>query len=159
MKTMLRKLFILLPMLALPACGQFTGTSSGPFGQSGADRGEPAAVAQVADGQTPRPVTRPAAEGDDMAAAAAGAPVTSGQALGETLAGLGAPTDTGLWLRTGLVTQVMQGRVEAPDGTTALVELRPSGAPAGAGSQLSLDGFRALGVPLTQLVRLRVTAR
>ncbi|WP_439560521.1 D-galactarate dehydratase [Roseinatronobacter sp.] len=156
MKTLLRKLFILLPVLALPACGQFTG----PFGQSAPERGEPAAVAQVADGQTPRPVTRP--DGDSQGADAPAAPlgpVASGQVLGDTLAGLGAPTDTGLWLRTGLVTQVMQGRVRAPDGTTAMVELRPSGAPAGAGSQLSLDGFRALGVPLTQLVRLEVSAR
>lgn len=149
--------FVLLPVLVLSACAQF----SGPFARSAADPGEGATVAQVADAQTQRPVTRPedGLQNDATAPAPAGGAVVGGQALGDTLASLGAPTDAGLWLRTGLVTQVMPGRIEAPDGTTALVELRPSGAPAGAGSQLSLEGFRALGVPLTQLVRLQVTAR
>jgi len=45
------------------------------------------------------------------------------------------------------------------DGGGALrVELRPSGAPPGAGSQLSLAAFRALDVPLTQLLPLEVFA-
>ena len=157
MKYMPHPVIFLLPVLAVSACAQFPG----PFGRSAADRGEVTAVAQAADAQTVRPVTRPEDEpdGDATAPTAVAAAVVAGQALGDTLAGLGAPTETGLWLRTGLVTQVMPGRIQAPDGTTALVELRPSGAPAGAGSQLSLDGFRALGVPLTRLVRLQVSAR
>ncbi|WFE76030.1 hypothetical protein [Roseinatronobacter sp. S2] len=156
MKYMPHPVILLLPVLVVSACAQFPG----PFGRSAADRGEARAVAQAADGQTVRPVTRPEDDPDgDATAPTAVAAAVPGQALGDTLAGLGAPTETGLWLRTGLVTQVMPGRIQAPDGTTALVELRPSGAPAGAGSQLSLDGFRALGVPLTQLVRLRVSAR
>ena len=79
-----------------------------------------------------------------------------GTALGQTLATLGSPTEQGFWLRTGLVTRVQQGRVTLPDGRGVAVELRPSGQPAGAGSQLSLAAFRALEVPLTQLVTLRV---
>lgn len=115
-------------MLVVSACAQFPG----PFGRSAADRGEARAVAQAADGQTVRPVTRPEDDPDgDATAPTAVAAAVPGQALGDTLAGLGAPTETGLWLRTGLVTQVMPGRIQAPDGTTALVELRPSGAPAG----------------------------
>jgi len=79
--------------------------------------------------------------------------------LGTTLASLGSPTEQGLWLRTGLVTRVEPGRVVRTDGGGALrVELRPSGAPPGAGSQLSLAAFRALDVPLTQLLPLEVFA-
>ena len=78
---------------------------------------------------------------------------------GRNLASLGSPSEQGFWLRTGLVTRVRQGRVELADGSNALrVELRPSGAAPGAGSQLSLATFRALDAPLTQLVRLRVFA-
>jgi hypothetical protein len=91
-------------------------------------------------------------------AAATVAPAARTQLLGETLANLGAPAETGFWLRTGLVTQPRQGRVEGPGGQSVRVELRPSGGPAGSGSQLSLAAFRALDVPLTQLVSLRVFA-
>lgn len=91
-------------------------------------------------------------------AAATAAPAARTQLLGETLANLGAPAETGFWLRTGLVTQPRQGRVEGPGGQSVRVELRPSGGPAGSGSQLSLAAFRALELPLTQLVSLRVFA-
>lgn len=94
----------------------------------------------------------------DRAAALAPASART-QLLGESLASLGSPADPGLWLRTGLVTQVTQGRVELPQGTRSLrVELRPSGAAPGGGSQLSLSAFTTLGLPLTQLVPLRVFA-
>ncbi|MDD7971323.1 D-galactarate dehydratase [Roseinatronobacter alkalisoli] len=157
MKYILHPLMILIPVLVLPACAQLTGA----FGRAGSDGREPAAMARAADADTPRPAARPgdtAVDGDVQA----GTAVTvagPGGVLGETLASLGAPSEPGLWLRTGLVTQTTPGRVEAPGGASAQVELRPSGGAAGAGSQLSLDGFRALGVPLTQLVRLRVIAR
>ncbi len=92
-------------------------------------------------------------------AAALAPPAARTQMLGETLAGLGSPAEPGLWLRTGLVSRVTQGRVETQDGSRSLrVELRPSGAVAGSGSQLSLSGFTTLGLPLTQLVSLRVFA-
>ena len=98
-----------------------------------------------------------ASEAERVAALAP--PAARIELLGETLASLGSPSETGLWLRTGLVTQVTQGRVELQQGTGSLrVELRPSGAPAGAGGQLSLSAFTTLGVPLTQLVALRVYA-
>jgi hypothetical protein len=83
-----------------------------------------------------------------------------GTVLGETLASLGSPTEQGFWLRTGLVNRVQQGRVERAGSTETLqVELRPSGNAPESGSQLSLAAFRALGVPLTELVPLRVLAQ
>lgn len=92
-------------------------------------------------------------------AAALAPPAARTQMLGETLASLGSPAETGLWLRTGLVTTVTQGRIETQDGRGSLrVELRPSGAVAGAGSQMSLSAFTTLGLPLTQIVPLRVYA-
>jgi len=92
-------------------------------------------------------------------AAALAPSAASTQLLGETLAALGSPAETGLWLRTGLVTSPTRGRVELQDGSASLgVELRPSGAEPGSGSQLSLSAFNTLGRPLTQLVRLRVYA-
>jgi hypothetical protein len=118
----------------------------------------------------PRPDARPAPLGTSGArtaatldqttpaqrAAAVAPPATGARLLGETLAALGSPTEQGFWLRTGLVDRVQQGRVEVAGGKGVAVELRPSGQPAGAGSQLSLAAFRALEVPLTQLVTLRV---
>lgn len=106
-----------------------------------------------------RPEALDQVSAEDRAVALA-PPVVGAQALGETLAALGSPTQTGLWLKTGLVTNVTQGRVELLDGSASLrVELRPSGAAPGAGSQLSLSAFNSLGQPLTQLVGLRVFAQ
>jgi hypothetical protein len=118
----------------------------------------------------PRPDARPAPLGASGArtaaaldqttaaerAAAIARPASGARVLGETLAALGSPTEQGFWLRTGLVERVQQGRVEVAGGRSVAVELRPSGQPAGAGSQLSLAAFRALEVPLTQLVTVRV---
>jgi hypothetical protein len=126
------------------------------------------------DTDTTRPLSRPEARPAPLAttgartastldqttpaerAAALTRPATGARLLGETLAALGSPTEQGFWLRTGLVERVQQGRVEVAGGKGVAVELRPSGQPAGAGSQLSLAAFRALEVPLTQLVTIRV---
>lgn len=88
--------------------------------------------------------------------AATAPPASGGRALGETLAGLGPPTEPGFWLRTGLVREARAGRVVSASGTAVAVELRPSGGEAGAGSQISLAALRALGLPLTQLAPLSV---
>jgi len=89
--------------------------------------------------------------------AATSAP-SGGQALGDTLAGLGSPAESGFWLRTGLVSDTRAGRVVGADGTAVALELRPSGREAGAGSQISLAALRALGLPMTQLAPLSVFA-
>lgn len=132
---------------------------------------------QQPDSDTTRPAPRPgrgavqalgrtgmAADILDMTSpeersAALQAPAARTQLLGETLASLGGVGEPGLWLRTGLVSQTQQGRVELQQGSGSLrVELRPSGAPAGSGSQLSLAAFRSLNLQLTELVPLRVFA-
>jgi hypothetical protein len=91
-------------------------------------------------------------------AAAAAARAAEGRRLGETLAGLGAPGEPGFWLVTGLVDRVRAGRVVAPGGAALAVELRPSGGPAGGGSQISLPAVRTLGLPLAGLSTLQVFA-
>ncbi|WP_084657585.1 hypothetical protein [Natronohydrobacter thiooxidans] len=156
--------------LVLGGCAQLSS-----LGRGGGDA--QAVAVQSPDEATARPQTRPdggvaaglgraglqAAALDQTSAeeraAALAPPAARTQHLGETLASLGSPSEPGLWLRTGLVTRVTQGRIELPDGSRSLrVELRPSGAEAGSGSQLSLSAFTTLGLPLTQLVTLQVYA-
>lgn len=82
----------------------------------------------------------------------------SAQSLGQTLAALGSPAEPGFWLRTGLVQTARPGRIQTTGGAALAVELRPSGRPAGAGSEISLAALRALEQPLTALVELQVFA-
>lgn len=91
--------------------------------------------------------------------AAAAAPRGDGR-IGETVASLGDPGADGLWLRTGLVQSVQQGRVvDADSGAEVTLELRPVPASqAGSGGRLSMDGFAALGRGVTELPRLEVFA-
>lgn len=111
-----------------------------------------------------RPEARPtgaAVRAENAGAVATASPAAAGAGgglLGETLAGLGSPTESGLWLRTGLVTAALPGRVESEGGASVAVELRPSGREPGAGSHISLEALRALDLPLTQLATLRVFA-
>lgn len=80
-----------------------------------------------------------------------------GQALGTTIASLGAPAEPGFWLETPLVDAVTQGRVVyAETGASAAVELRPIDGSATAGSRLSLAAMRLIGAPLTGLPELTV---
>lgn len=92
----------------------------------------------------------------ERVAAVQPAAVTGGT-LGETVASLGSPAEPGFWLRTGLVTAIIPGRVTTSEGASVAVELRPSGAATGSGSQLSLAALRALNLSLTDLHRLQVT--
>lgn len=153
-------------------CGVLTGCGAVPF-LSGPTSGT-RVVVQTPDNGSLRPLARPSQDTArlgqagqsadaldtttaEQRAAAQAATTGTGALLGETLASLGSPTEQGFWLRTGLVTRAQQGRVERTDGAGAVrVELRPSGAAPGAGSQLSLAALRALDAPLTQLVPLRV---
>ena len=81
------------------------------------------------------------------------------RALGSTIASLGSPTDPGIWLKTPLVGEVIQGRVQYPgNGKSINIELRPSGGAVGAGSQISLAAMRLLEAPLTGLPELLVFA-
>ena len=154
-----RAALVLAVVTTLAAC------AGGPF-----DRGErddaatatvPVSVTVTPDADVTRPERRPdAGEGADTgnAVASDGSSTARGAdgLLGETLAGLGSPSERGLWLRTGLVQSTQQGRVETDGGASLTLELRPSGREPGSGSHLSLEAMQQLGLPLTQLATLRV---
>lgn len=131
------------------------------------------AQAPAAQTPAPQPVAQPAppppapsggasAEALDTTtpeqrAAATAAPEPAGeQRLGTTVASLGSPADPGLWIETPLVSSVAQGRVEAANGKSVKLELRPSGGASGSGSEISLPAMRLLEVPLTDLPELTV---
>lgn len=134
--------------LAGLACLALAGCAVAPRGAT--ERPE----VRTPEAATVRPAARPDAPG--AGDAPAGRPAGG---LGRTLASLGDPGRPGLWMATPLVDAVTPGRVvHAASGGTVRLELRPSGGAAGAGSQLSLDAFRALGLPLTALAELEVAA-
>jgi hypothetical protein len=116
---------------------------------------------------TPPPPPPPAARtveefdttsAEDRAAAVAIEPEPAGErSLGITNISLGPPAQPGIWLETGLVSTLVEGRVENPaTGKSVNLELRPSGGPATAGSQISLAALRLLDVPLTALIDVEV---
>ncbi len=73
-----------------------------------------------------------------------------------TVVGLGDPGRDGLWMETPLVSARRNARLSAPNGKSVVVTLEPISGDTGQGSRLSIDGMRALGLPLTELVELRV---
>jgi hypothetical protein len=135
-------------------------------------RAAPTVTATEAVADTPRPEARPAAlrppagartveQFDTTTAAeraAAAAPAAASRQLGTTIASLGSPAEAGFWLKTPLVTVETPGRVVL-GSVSVNVDLIPSGAAPGSGSQLSLAAFRLLGVPLTSLPEVTVFAR
>jgi predicted small lipoprotein YifL len=95
-------------------------------------------------------------DGEEPEEEAAVAPVSG--VLGTTVASLGDPTAPGLWLETPLVSAETEGRLEAENGNSVEVTLRPSGGEAGSGSRISLMAMQALGLGLTDLPTLTVIA-
>ena len=92
--------------------------------------------------------------------AAVAAPEPAGEAkLGVTVATLGAPTDPGFWLETPLVSSMREGRVEAVNGKSVAVTLRPIEGPKTAGSRISLPALRLLEVGLAGLHEVAVYAQ
>ena len=75
--------------------------------------------------------------------------------LGETQVSLGNVTEAGLWLRSALVQTAGPGRVVTASGASLLVDLIPGDGAA----QLSLSAFRALGLSLTDLPKVKIFAR
>ncbi|WP_254868501.1 hypothetical protein [Phaeobacter sp. HF9A] len=73
-----------------------------------------------------------------------------------TVVGLGDPGRDGLWMETPLVSSRRNARLTAPNGKSVVVTLEPISGDAGQGSRLSIGGMRALGLPLTELVEIRV---
>lgn len=138
------KSVLILPLVALSACAiPATDTP---------------ATGDVATAQPPAPP--PSARNVDdfdttttAARQAATQAVAGGTRIGTTIATLGAPADPGIWVKTPLVTQVTQGRIQY-QGRVINAELRPSGGVAGSGSQISLAAMRLIAAPLTGLVTL-----
>lgn len=139
------KSFLILPLVALAACAM-------PATDIPATGG-------VATSQSPAPPHHSARNVDDFdttttaARQAATQAVAGGTRIGTTIATLGAPADPGIWVKTPLVTQVTQGRIQY-QGRVINAELRPSGGVAGSGSQISLAAMRLIAAPLTGLVTL-----
>ncbi len=144
--------FVLLSV-ALAGCGDglSIGGGNGLFG--GRDPA-PEIVLLDPSEATIRPTERPdGTEGDE----ADGTPAGPGGLLGFSVTSLGDATVPGLWLETPLVDSERQGRVVAENGQSIVVTLRPSGGERNSGSRLSLEGYQALGLPLTALPTLTVT--
>ncbi|MAU53091.1 MAG: hypothetical protein CMN17_12135 [Roseovarius sp.] len=103
----------------------------------------------------PAPMSGPVTEPETAAApqpARARLPAT-------TVASLGDVREAGLWMRTPLVSAPMRGTVSDPDtGRSVALDLIPIEGDPGAGSRLSLAAYQALGLPLTALPELRVSA-
>ncbi|TRD16438.1 D-galactarate dehydratase [Palleronia caenipelagi] len=121
----------------------------------------PAEVAAVVDAPPPSPAATTVAQLDTTTeaqkAAATAAPQSVGARLGTAQAALGDPTDPGLWLKTGLVSSPQPGRVQAANGQSVLVELRP--VPGDGGPTMSLAAMQALQVPLTDIPVVTVYAQ
>ncbi|MEM6587953.1 MAG: hypothetical protein AAF641_05860 [Pseudomonadota bacterium] len=94
----------------------------------------------------------------DRAAALDGASAAGGEAnLGVTIASLGDVAQTGIWLKTPLVSKESKGRVEVvQSGRAVAVDLIPLDGEPGAGSRISLAAMRLLEVDLTALTEMRV---
>lgn len=121
---------------------------------------EPVAAAPEAENTEDlvRPQARPEAEtaGEEEAVVAPDIPAG---ALGRTVASLGDASEAGLWLKTPLVKTQRAGQVRYPQtGKTVAVTLIPIDGPATAGSRISLQAMQALGVPLTALAEVDVSA-
>ena len=76
-----------------------------------------------------------------------------------TVTSLGNVREPGLWMRTPLVSAPMRGTVRDPvSGRSVALDLIPIEGPPSAGSRMSLRAYQALGLPLTALPDLRVSA-
>lgn len=169
----MRHIVLPLATVLLASC-----TGGGLFERGAADR---AVEVRRPDTATARPKSRPATRqvGEPGGLNSGGVPVTAAarataeqvaaatrpverpeQDLGTTVATLGLLEREGFWLSTPLVRQAVPGRVvyEAT-GAAANVMLVPNGAAAGSGSQISIAAMQVMGIPITELARLRVFVR
>lgn len=104
----------------------------------------------------PDDVVRPRLRPDGLGTVAGPAGPAAGAAT--TVVSLGSPARPGLWMETPLTTAEARGQVSY-QGAAVDVLLIPIEGPSGAGSRLSLEAMRALGIPLTDLAEVGVTLR
>ncbi|WP_147124509.1 hypothetical protein [Shimia ponticola] len=135
------------------------------------------AEASVQNGDTPtRPRLRPdagdaaaaqpaqdaATEAEEGGSEQASAPIAGSAAPRQsatTLVSLGDVTEPGLWIKTPLVDVTGQGQARsASTGRTATVTLIPIQGPRTAGSRASLQAMQALGLSLTDIAEVEVSA-
>lgn len=139
-----------LAVLSLSACGLFQ--PHVPNSAPGTDKAPPPATAPLgAQGQSAASLDQTSAA---EKAAAKAAPAAAGRALGSVSVALGSPAEQGFWLKTPLVTVPGKGRVTLASGKSVAVDLQPGQG----GSLLSLPAYRALGLALTDLPQVTVTA-
>ncbi|WP_168771020.1 hypothetical protein [Palleronia sediminis] len=141
-----------------PQGAEATAPGAAPHAPGAAPSGAPAEIAAVVSAPEPPAAARTAADFDTVTdaqkAAATAAPTGGEERLGEVVASLGDPTEPGLWLKTGLVTEPTSGRVEVVgSGASGVVELRPD---PGDGAQLSIAAMRLLNLGLTDLPTIAV---
>ena len=163
----LPRIALCLPLLALAACSNPTSTTpeSPPRTPASTVTTESSTAATALPAATAAPVPRPnartAAELNTTTpaqrTAAAAAPATQQQKLGNTVASLGDPTQPGFWVKTPLVSAEADGRIVNPaNGKSAKVRLIPLAGPASGGSQVSLPALQLIGVSLTDLPTIEV---
>lgn len=143
---------VILSLALLTGCTQVSGVADnlrnrlGGAGKTQAAPAQEQALPPAADTlpeEPPVPAVKPAADGK----------------LGRTVAGLGDPARSGLWLETPLVTSGGKGRVVWPTtGRWVAVALIPASGEVTAGSRLSVEAMRALDAPLTELIEVEVYA-
>lgn len=109
--------------------------------------------ASLPDG-TVRPVPRP----DNLAEVVVeDRPDARSGPLGVTIVSLGTATEPGMWLKTPLVARTRPGKVSW-SGKSVAVSLIPIEGESSAGSRISLQAMQALGMPLTELTEVQVSA-
>jgi hypothetical protein len=156
------RVFAILPVLALALSGcaifQKQEPATGPSSITGPSEPQSATESAPAVGTTVLGGPAVSAEALDRTtpeekAAALAAPAKVGEAeLGRVVVALGPPAETGLWLSSTLVTEIAPGRIVTAAGRSLAVELRPGTG----GALLSLAGYQALGLPLTDLPEVTV---
>lgn len=114
------------------------------------------ATASASDTQTTAAAAQPVSQPVAQPAAQTQPSAPSFNGGGKTVAGLGDPGRDGLWMETPLVADPRRATVTAPNGRSVVVTLEPISGDKGAGSRLSIGAMRALGLPLTELVEVRV---
>ncbi len=142
----------LVALLALSACGQIQIPRPGFLDRSPDPVAAPVAEVEPEEGGESVLL----AEEEPEATPAPAATVLSPGQSGETVASLGDPTVSGLWLETGLVTTETTGRLTASNGRWVNVTLLPSGGDPGAGSRISVGAMQGLGLNLTDLATITV---